>query len=173
MRRICSLVLCHKEIYKDQYGEFLCGFWGLGWLAWILAHWASYLSQTTRWDFFEPCPCEKDNASFFLLVFRKLVVIFLLKKSWISCKLTQRLMYFSLCLELVGLTYDLGTHKVTNSQFVANLLLIQLNIFNLKISSYGRCIRCLAFYNRPKHRVGRNKSGWQGSSLWIPISRYS
>ena len=30
MRRTCSLVLCHKEIYKDQYGEFLCGFWGLG-----------------------------------------------------------------------------------------------------------------------------------------------
>ena len=104
MRRTCSLVLCHQEMYKDQYGEFLCGFWGLGWLAWILVYWASYLSQTTRWDFFEPCPCEKDNASFFLLVFRKLVVIFLLKKSWISCKLTQRLMYFSLCLELVGLT---------------------------------------------------------------------
>ena len=134
-----------------------------------LVPWEGYLAQTTGQSFFEPCPSEKDNASSFLLVYRKLVVIFLLKKSWISCRLTQRLMYFSLCLVLVGLTYDLGTHKVTNSQFVTNLILIQLNIFNLKISFYGRCIRCLAFYSRPKHRVGRNnhflKSGWQGSCL--------
>ena len=90
-----------------------------------LVHWEGYLSQTTGQSFFEPCPFEKDNASSFLLVYRKLVVIFLLKKSWISCSLTQRLMYFSLCLVLVGLTYDLGTHKVTNSQFVTNLILIQ------------------------------------------------